>query len=164
MIVPLIPYHDARLYQPCLAVKDEPIDELAKDLSETLMSFPTGIGLAAPQIGVLKQVFVLKFGPIPTVVVNPIILWESAETSTMKEGCLSFIGSYVNVTRPSAIKVAYQDETGHPHDEDLDGIRAAAFLHEFQHLNGITILDHAPEVERPIILQALERRLRRQHR
>jgi peptide deformylase len=159
-VIPLIPYDDPRLSQPCLPV-DGPVDDLVQDLRDTVNAYPTGIGLAASQLGVLKQVFVLKIGTVPSVVINPVILWEGGQLETIKEGCLSFPGTGIEVARPVEIKVAYQDELGQPHDEELSGIKARCFLHETEHLRGTTILDHVKPGERETVLKALQRRLRR---
>lgn len=168
-VLPLISFDDPRLRTPCYPVLDpgEDVHQLVQDLRDTVKAGETSIGLAAPQVGVLKRVFVMRLdrGKEPVVVINPAIMWTSegkpGGTCQRYEGCLSFPGTTIKVTRPRAAKVVYQDETGLVHDEELDGIACACFLHENDHLDGHLIVDHVPANERDDVFKALARRTRR---
>ena len=101
-----------------------------------------GIGLAAPQVGISKRLFVMfsadwqdKFKYF----FNPSVLESSKETNIDKEGCLSFPGEYLDIERPNWIKVEYYDYLGTKFsDDELIGYTARCFLHELDHLDGIT--------------------------
>lgn len=102
-----------------------------------------GIGLSANQIGLMHRVFVLKSDPKNIAVFNPILVDVSSEKIYLEEGCLSFPGIWVSVKRPRSIKVRYADEYGEVHTRKFDGITARAFLHELDHLDGITFRQRA---------------------
>jgi peptide deformylase len=134
----------------------EPADEagalagLIADMFDTMYDAP-GRGLAAPQIGVMRRVFVMdptwKEGvKTPYVCINPEIVDASGEDATNSEACLSIPGVSASVTRPSEITLAYTDLDGVRGEERLTGFAAACAQHELDHLNGVLILDRlAPE-------------------
>ena len=106
---------DTRLRKKCELVKnfDSKLEKLTQDMLETMYDAP-GIGLAAPQIGVMLQVFVMDCAikdeePNPFILINPSILWHSEETSVHSEGCLSIPEQYEEVTRPKSVKVSFQN-------------------------------------------------------
>lgn len=104
----------------------------------SLMEKKQGMGLAAPQIGLRMNFFIMKTAGRKWVCVNPIVVISSEETCTYKEGCLSFPGLYLPITRVESITVCYEDEMGISHTEDLAKTPARCFLHETDHLQGIT--------------------------
>jgi peptide deformylase len=114
------------------------INDLAKDLFST-MTKNNGIGLAAPQCGIPRQMFVMDTEGQRRVVVNPQILTASQDYCIMTEGCLSFPNEYLDVSRPSTVTVEYRNSDAQLVTETLAGLSARCFLHEFDHLNGITM-------------------------
>jgi len=113
-----------------------------KELSETmfeLMEKHQGVGLSANQIGLNYKVFVLGHEGYKLTVFNPRIMEESKEQVIMEEGCLSFPLVIVKVKRPKSIVAEYQDETGEKLRINLSGLTARIFLHEYDHMLGITM-------------------------
>ncbi|MBU1924550.1 MAG: peptide deformylase [Candidatus Omnitrophica bacterium] len=131
--------------------------ELVQDLKDTLMATERGVGLAAPQIGVLKRVFVLKREYIAAdlgahshfnslsgailVFINPKIISRKGEIC-QEEGCLSVPDTYIKIERAKTIKIKAQDETGSQFYERFAGLAARAIQQEIDHLDGILILNH----------------------
>lgn len=118
--------------------------QLAKDLYETMV-VNKGLGLAAPQVGLSYRAFALYAVP-GIVCFNPRVVDSSNETVVLEEGCLSFPNLFLNVKRPRRIKVRYQEPNGEPQTKVLDGITARCFMHELDHLNGITHTQRANKI------------------
>ena len=109
--------------------------ELIEDMLETMYE-ANGVGLAAPQVGVLKRIFVVDVtGEDPIVMINPVILETSGE-QTGQEGCLSVPGKCGEVTRPNYVKVQYYDEEMECYELEAEELLARAILHENDHLDG----------------------------
>ena len=124
---------------------DDSIRKLAKDMLITMYS-AKGIGLAAPQVGVQKRILVIDLNfedpdAAPNVFINPEIISSSASLDTYEEGCLSIPGVYLNVLRPSSIKLSYRDEMGRPKKMNAEGLMARCIQHEIDHLNGVLFVD-----------------------
>ena len=124
---------------------DDSIRSLAKDMLITMYS-AKGIGLAAPQVGVQKRLLVIDLNfedpdAPPNVFINPEIISSSANLDTYEEGCLSIPGVYLNVLRPSSIKLSYRDEMGRPKKMNAEGLMARCIQHEIDHLNGVLFVD-----------------------
>ena len=124
---------------------DDSIRKLAKDMLITMYS-AKGIGLAAPQVGVQKRILVIDLNfedpeSPPNVFINPEIISSSASVDTYEEGCLSIPGVYLNVIRPSSIKLSYRDEMGRPKKMNAEGLMARCIQHEIDHLNGVLFID-----------------------
>ncbi|MDP0496130.1 MAG: peptide deformylase [Verrucomicrobiota bacterium JB024] len=172
--------------EPVLKEKGAPVTEfndelrkLADDMVET-MHAAEGIGLAAQQVGVAIQLFVMelpvyedepdpeyqydgKHPPLelimPLAVVNP-VLELAGEEAGYEEGCLSFPGIRGNVDRPTRLRMRFQDTEGNPHEIVCDGLFARVIQHEYDHLQGVLFIDRMhPKVLRP--LESKIRRLRR---
>jgi peptide deformylase len=160
-ILPIITAPDPRLKlkaKPVKAVDDE-IRRLMSDMLETMYLAP-GIGLAAPQVGVVKRVLVLDVAkdeekPAPLKMANPEILWRSEELATYSEGCLSLPEHYADVTRPAEIKVRYLDEQNEIRELHAKGLQATVIQHEMDHLEGTLFVDHISSLKRGIILRKL---------
>lgn len=138
---------DRVLRQPCKRVTkiDNDIRLLAKEMLETMYT-EDGIGLAAPQIGVNKQMLVVDSDPEdaanpPFVLINPVIKRSSKELCVTQEGCLSIPKVFLDVTRPKVIEVTYKDENGRPQKLVADGILSRVIQHEMDHLNGVMFVD-----------------------
>lgn len=98
------------------------------------MNSVKGIGIALPQIGINKRMFVALIDKIPIVVFNPKVVKESDRIISFEEGCLSIPGETVKVTRPYEILVEYQDLKGRTHNKIIEGINSIIFLHEYDHV------------------------------
>jgi peptide deformylase len=138
---------DRVLRQPAkrVAKVDDDIRELVREMLQTMYS-ADGIGLAAPQVAVNKQVLVVDVDPEngaapPLVLINPKVVRMSKELATGQEGCLSIPGVYLDVIRPAAIEVSYKDESGRPHKLQASDLLARCILHEMDHLTGVLFVD-----------------------
>jgi peptide deformylase len=107
----------------------------------SLMLKSKGIGLAAPQVGILQRMFVMDIGDGPRYFVNPIILDLRKGCSSLKEGCLSVPGAYGDVVRPSVIMIKSLDLNGRRSEAILSGLPATVVQHETDHLDGILHVD-----------------------
>jgi peptide deformylase len=138
---------DRVLRQPAKRVKsvDAEIRQLVREMLQTMYS-AEGIGLAAPQVGVHKQVVVLDCEPDnpatpPLVLINPTIKSSSGDICLFQEGCLSIPGVYLEVKRPEVIEVSYRDEYGRPQTLKATELLSRAIQHEMDHLNGVLFVD-----------------------
>jgi len=122
----------------------ERVLELLDDMVETMRE-ANGLGLAAPQIGVLKRIIVLDIGEEPIKAINPVIIEEEGIVSDL-EGCLSVPNFSGYVDRPEKIKVTFLNEKGEKLTYNVEGYPARVFCHEIDHLNGILYTDIASEV------------------
>ncbi len=128
---------------------DDSIRELAKDMLRSMYS-AKGIGLAAPQVGIHKQILVIDLDlenstTPPLVLINPEIISTSSSLETYEEGCLSIPGVYLNVIRPSTIKLSFRDEMGRPKKMNADGLISRCIQHEMDHLNGVLFVDRVTD-------------------
>lgn len=128
--------------------------QLARKMLQTMYS-SSGIGLAAPQVGINKQLIVVDINPDeaanpPLILINPVIKDVSEEVEVAEEGCLSIPGVYLDVKRPAMIEVAYKDELGRPQVLYATELLSRAILHEIDHLTGVMFVDR---VENAIKLQ-----------
>ena len=127
---------DPVLYKKCKDVKkyDAKLSELIDDMIET-MNDANGVGLAAPQIGILRRICVIDVGDGPVEMINPVILESSGEQGGM-EGCLSFPGESGYVVRPNKVRVEAYDRNGDLYEYEGEGLFARAVFHETDHLDG----------------------------
>lgn len=132
---------DPILRKTCRSVLqfDEKLAVLLDDMKETMYK-AEGVGLAAPQVGILKRVCVIDVGDGLVELVNPVIL-EQSGSQTGGEGCLSSPGEYGDVTRPMEVTVRAQDRNGNTFTVSGTELKARAFCHEIDHLNGILFKD-----------------------
>ncbi|MEL6247783.1 MAG: peptide deformylase [Cyanobacteria bacterium J06627_15] len=146
---PLAVHHlgDRVLRQPAKRVSkvDQSLRQLVTEMLQTMYS-EDGIGLAAPQVAVNKQVIVVDTDPEdaanrPFVLINPKITQFSQTHCTGQEGCLSIPGVYLDVVRPEAIEVTYKDENGRPQKLKANDLLARVIQHEMDHLNGVMFVD-----------------------
>ncbi|MCD8180506.1 MAG: peptide deformylase [Firmicutes bacterium] len=132
---------DEVLYKPCKPVKDfdNKLHILLDDMYETMKKYD-GVGLAAPQVGILKRAVVIDVGGGKVELINPEIIEESGE-QTGSEGCLSVPGVYGEVTRPNDVTVKAQDRNGKWFKMTGEELLARAICHETEHLEGKLFLD-----------------------
>jgi len=135
------------------------IQKLVDDMAETMYAAP-GVGLAAPQIGVAKRIFVIDIAGADEkselrVFINPEFVAREGDTS-YEEGCLSFPGIRGDVLRPDAIRVTFQDERGTPHQLSCDGLLARCIQHEVDHLNGVLFIERMEKKSRAGIDDAVK--------
>jgi peptide deformylase len=148
----ILPDKRLRLVAKPVKAVDGDIRQLVADMFETMYAAP-GIGLAAVQVGVARQVITMDLakdeGPQePRVFINPKLLWASEETATYEEGCLSIPEFYEEVTRPAQVRVSYLDLDGKAQEIEANGLLATCLQHEIDHLNGILFIDHISRLKR----------------
>ena len=148
-ILPLVYWPDSVLRTVAQHVTNfnRDLNQLTQDMLLTMRS-QLGMGLAAPQVGVSKRIFVMDIDYIegnqpaePLIIINPEIIAVSEQTFKWKEGCLSVPGHFETRVRPQAVKLAYQDITGKDHITKLYDLVAFAALHEYDHLEGKVFVD-----------------------
>ena len=154
---------DPRLKKICAPVDqiDAELRKLAEDMLETMYEAP-GVGLAAPQVGIVARLFVMDVAgkeadPDPRVLFNPRITWVSEEMNTHEEGCLSIPDFYEDVTRPEMVRVAYQNIDGVKAEEEFEGLGATCVQHELDHLNGKLFIDYLSAVKRGMITNKMKK-------
>ena len=130
---------------------DNQIRHLAKDMLQSMYS-AKGIGLAGPQVGISKELLVIDINfedsaAEPLILINPEITAFGSTLNTYEEGCLSIPGVYLNVVRPSTIKLKFRDEMGRPRKMNADGLLARCIQHEVDHLRGILFVDRVSAKE-----------------
>ena len=146
---------------PCLRAKSKPVKEVGPvermmiaAMFETLQAHK-GIGLAAPQVGVNEQIFVIDTGKDAFAVINPKIL-QSSGSEAMEEGCLSIPNVHVSIKRAKAIEVEFTDEHNQKVRAALKGLAAKVFQHENDHLLGKLIIDYLPAAEQKKVLKQIK--------
>lgn len=166
MIVPIFKYGAQVLRKTSSEIipGDDPA-QLSENLFSTLKN-ARGIGLAAPQIGILKRAFVIDTTPMkdePGIEIfeqayfNPEIIWRSSGKTTFKEGCLSIPEIFEDVLRPERIRVIHSNHDGETIEEELEGIKARIFQHEYDHLLGVLFIDKINPLRRKVISGKLKK-------
>ena len=149
---------DAILEKKTKAVKEmtDRLKELISDMFDTMYD-ANGVGLAAPQVGILKQIFVVDIGDGKQyVAINPEITVVGEEVQTGEEGCLSVPGKEGVVTRPMLIKVKALDQNMKEYTLDASGFLARAFSHENDHLQGILYTEKVEGELEDVVYEELE--------
>lgn len=168
---PILIHPDPRLKTVCKPVTDitDDIRRLADDMLATMYDAP-GIGLAAPQVGVLGRMLVMDCvkgedeAPKPMVLINPEITWSSDERSIYNEGCLSIPEQYADVERPASVKVRWLGVDGKDHEEQFDDLWATCVQHEIDHLDGKLFIDYLSPMKRQMITRKMQKLKREQAR
>ena len=132
---------------------DRRLHALLDDMLETMRA-ANGVGLAGPQVGILRQIVVIEVEEgKPIELINPQIIEADGE-QTGSEGCLSFPGVYGIVTRPNHVRVRAQDRNGEVFEAEGEALLARAFCHEIDHLNGVVFTQHVTRYLDPEELSA----------
>jgi peptide deformylase len=153
---------DARLTTVCPPVEriDAPLLRMLDDMLETMYAAP-GIGLAAPQVGVLTRAFVADVGEegnrSPIFLINPELVWRSETSNLAEEGCLSLPKQFGEVARADQVRVRYTDREGQGQELTAEGLLARCLQHEIDHLNGVLFVDHLSMLKRSMILRRLSK-------
>ena len=164
MIRPIILHPDSRLKKKAVNVEniDDSLISLAEDMMETMYDAP-GIGLAAPQIGILERLIVMDCAkkedenPDPFIMINPTITSSSEEKNVYEEGCLSIPEHFAEITRPELIQVEWVDLEGKQHTKEFNGLKSTCVQHEIDHLNGKLFIDHLGPVKRQLITRKMQK-------
>ena len=154
-----------------LREKCTPVDAVTPELLAIMdemvqmMNAQSGVGLAAPQVGITQR-FLVMMNPENNVVyrmINPQITARSDETCVMEEGCLSVLGAdglpvYSNVRRPESVDVKWIDENGREMNARMSGTAARIVQHETDHLDGVLFIDYLSGVKREMLMRKVKRR------
>ena len=159
---PILLHPDPRLKKLCTPVTDmtDDLRSLGDDMLATMYDAP-GIGLAAPQVGVLERLIVLDCvkaegeAPRPLIMFNPEIIASSEETNVYEEGCLSIPEHFADVTRPAEVQVRWIDRDGKEHTEEMGGLWATCVQHEIDHLDGKLFIDYLKPLRRQMITRKM---------
>jgi len=164
--LPILIVPDPLLRKTARAVTPEDaalVADLVPKMFATMYKAP-GIGLAAPQVGILVRLVVIDIQPdkvpAPMVLINPEVVAKSDEMAVREEGCLSLPDQYADISRPAWVKVKYQDEHGTKHEVEADGLLAACLQHEIDHLNGVLFVDYLSSLKRNILLRKLAKEMK----
>ena len=161
---PILIHPDPRLKKVCAPVDDlsDELRRLAEDMLETMYDAP-GIGLAAPQVGVLSRLIVMvcvkddNEAPRPMVMSNPEVIAASDEMNTHEEGCLSIPEEYAPVTRPKEVEIRWIDMDGNEQQQAYDELWATCVQHEIDHLNGKLFIDYLGPMKRQMITRRMQK-------
>ena len=159
---PIILHPDPRLKKaadPVAEITDD-LRATAEDMLETMYDAP-GIGLAGPQIGLMKRMIVMdcvkdpEAAPRPLVLINPEILWASDTRNVYEEGCLSIPEHYAEVERPAEVRVRWTGIDGAIAEEHFKGLWATCVQHEIDHLDGKLFIDYLTPLKRQLITRKM---------
>lgn len=157
---------------PRLRAVAEPVDQIdeelkatVKDMFATMYDAP-GIGLAGPQIGLMKRVIVIDVAgeneePEPIAMINPEILWRSEETRVHEEGCLSIPEYYEEVERPERIRIRFTTPESETVEREAEGVLSTCMQHEVDHLDGKLFIDYISRLKRERITKKFQKAARR---
>jgi peptide deformylase len=160
-VLPILRWPDPRLATRCEPVAEgEDLSALVEEMFETMYTAP-GRGLAAPQVGVMKRLFVMdptwKEGEkSPEVMINPRLLSRSEDTARGEEGCLSIPGILSQIERPRRVEMEWTDAQGIAQRRWLDGFAARCAQHELDHLDGIVTFDRLDPEDREEAIRRYE--------
>jgi len=164
MLRPILIHPNPKLKKVCEPVLeiDDALIELSDDMLETMYHAP-GIGLAAPQIGVLNRIIVMDCekddaaNRKPIVMINPEIVFSSDEESTYEEGCLSIPEQFAEITRPTSVQVRWLDTNGTEHEQEFHGLWSTCVQHEIDHLDGKLFIDYLGTIKRQLITRKMQK-------
>ena len=165
-ILPIITIPDPLLRKKAAPIErvDAALLKLAENMLATMYDAP-GIGLAAPQVGILRRLIVMdpsrdEEAKQPLVMVNPVILARGSEMRTHEEGCLSIPDVTAEVERPAMTRVGFIDTEGKSREQTLEGIWSTLVQHEIDHLNGLLFIDYLSRLKRDMIVKKFTKQKR----
>ena len=153
---------DPRLKKVCTQVTniDESIKNLCLNMIDTMYK-NSGVGLAAPQVGILKRVVVMDCSEEgeknPIILINPEIVWSSEENTKFEEGCLSIPEIREEIQRPSVVQVKFTDINGILEESNFEGLWSTCIQHEIDHLNGKLFIDYLGPIKRSFITKKMKK-------
>ena len=164
MLRPILIHPNPKLKKVCEPVLeiDDALIELSDDMLETMYHAP-GIGLAAPQIGVLNRIIVMDCekdeaaNRKPIVMINPEIVFSSDEESTYEEGCLSIPEQFAEIKRPTSVQVRWVDTNGTEQEQEFNGLWSTCVQHEIDHLDGKLFIDYLSTIKRQLITRKMQK-------
>jgi peptide deformylase len=166
VILPIITIPDPVLRKKAAPIErvDAALLQLGQDLLSTMYDAP-GIGLAAPQVGILRRLIVMdpsrdEEPKQPLIMLNPVILELGSEMRTHEEGCLSIPEFTAEIDRPASTRVSYIDEEGKPQEKTLEGIWSTLVQHEIDHLNGVLFIDYLSRLKRDMVVKRFTKQKR----
>jgi len=161
--------YEIRVYpDPILTLKAEKVEKFDDELQNVVdnmcltMQIAGGVGLAAPQIGILKRIAIISRDEKQYILINPELI-ECSGHETKEEGCLSFPGMFAQVERPEKIKIKTQDVKGEVKFLEVEGVIARTFLHEMDHLDGKLFIDYLSPLKRGVIKKKMKKGLGRRN-
>lgn len=162
-ILPILTVPDPRLREKCRPVAEvtDAHRVLLDNMLETMYDAP-GVGLAAPQIGVIERLIVADPAgkdeePQPIKMINPEITWSSEDMNVYNEGCLSIPEQFADIERPERIRVRFMDEHGARHELETGGFLATIIQHEIDHLNGVMFIDYLSPLRRNMLVKKVQK-------
>jgi peptide deformylase len=165
-ILPIITIPDPVLRKKAERIErvDAALLELAENMLASMYDAP-GIGLAAPQVGILRRLIVMdpsrdEEPKQPLIMVNPVILELGSEMRTHEEGCLSIPDVTAEIERPAMTRVGYIDPEGKAQEKTLEGIWSTLVQHEIDHLNGVLFIDYLSRLKRDMIVKKFTKQKR----
>ena len=140
-------------------------DEIRGHLRQmaVVMEAQNGVGLAAPQVGILSRMLVMGKPGELICMLNPVIVEKSENVVVLEEGCLSILGPdsipvFADVARPESVVIEWNDENGAPHRQKFSGIVARIAQHEIDHLDGILFVDYLSSAKREMVMNKVKKR------
>ena len=165
-ILPIITIPDPLLRKKAAPIErvDAGLLKLAENMLSTMYHAP-GIGLAAPQVGILRRLIVMdpsrdEEAKQPLIMVNPVILARGSEMRTHEEGCLSIPDVTAEIERPAMTRVGFIDTEGKSREQTLEGIWSTVVQHEIDHLNGVLFIDYLSRLKRDMIVKKFTKQKR----
>ncbi|MEO9823710.1 MAG: peptide deformylase [Paracoccaceae bacterium] len=161
---PILIHPDPRLKKVAESIDavDDTLRKLADDMLETMYAAP-GIGLAAPQVGILQRMLVMDCvkeegaAPEPMVLINPKVVWSSDNKNVYEEGCLSIPDEYADVERPAEVEITWTNLEGAEQSAKFDGLWATCVQHEIDHLDGKLFIDYLKPLKRQLITRRMQK-------
>lgn len=169
MILTILHYPDPRLREKAQPIREitKEVQKLADDMAETMYAAP-GVGLAATQVGVAMRMFVVDIAAEDepsrlTTFINPEIIGREG-TQTWEEGCLSFPDVHEEIKRAEKVRVRALDREGKTFELEVEGLMAVAVQHEYDHLDGVLMVDHMGALRKRMVQRKMEKRRSRDAR
>jgi peptide deformylase len=155
--------YDIKIYpDPILTLKAEKVEKFDEELQIIIdnmcltMQIAGGVGLAAPQVGLLKRIAIVSRDDQQYILINPELI-ECSGNETKEEGCLSFPGMFAQVARPNKVKIKTNNAKGDVNFLEVEGNIARVFLHEMEHLDGKLFIDHLSPLKRGVIKKKMKK-------